>query len=74
MLESSGCYIFSISVAKNSQKVLAENCVLFESSRGLIFLTTTITKIVQVPLVTKINTFMYIETFNAVEILPPGYL
>ena len=50
-----------------SQKVWAENSILFESARGLNFLTTDIIIIMLVSLVTKINKFVHIEMFNAVE-------
>ena len=53
-----------------SQKVWAENSVLFESFRGLIFLTTDIIIIMRVLLVTKIDKFVHIEMFNAVENTP----
>ena len=50
-----------------SQKVWAENSVLFESFRGLIFLNIII---MRVSLVTKIDKFVHIEMFNAVENTP----
>ena len=40
MLQSSGCYMFKTLLYTYSQKVWAENSVLFASSRGLNFLTT----------------------------------
>ena len=53
-----------------SQKVWAENSVLFESSRGLNFFNTlTIIIIMRVSLVTKINKLVHTEMFNAVKIL-----
>ena len=67
LLQSSACYMFY----KYSQKIWAENSILFEISRGLNFSTTDCyhryMQCMQVSLVTQIPKCMHIEMFNTVK-------